>query len=75
MNADRIRSGLLTNDLIKRRSKARGLNEASYMAGNLLKREVMVDDVAKAFVDLAKSDATTAAIMTVDGGNIEASLR
>ena len=75
VNADRIRSGLLTNDLIKRRSKARGLNEANYMAGNLLKREVMADDVAKAFVDLAKSDATTAAIMTVDGGNIEASLR
>ena len=61
--------------MIRNRSKARGLSETDYMAGNLLRREVTAENVAKAFVDLAKSDSTTAAIMTVDGGNIEASLR
>lgn len=75
VNADRIRSGLLTDDMIKSRSKARGLSEGRYMAGNLLGREVTADDVARAFVDLAKAEATTAATITVDGGNIEASLR
>ena len=75
VNADRIRSGLLTNEMIRNRSKARGLSETDYMAGNLLRREVTAENVAKAFVDLAKSDSTTAAIMTVDGGNIEASVR
>jgi rhamnose utilization protein RhaD (predicted bifunctional aldolase and dehydrogenase)/NAD(P)-dependent dehydrogenase (short-subunit alcohol dehydrogenase family) len=75
VNADRIRSGLLTDDMIASRSKARGLSEAKYMAGNLLGREVTAADVARAFVDLAKAEATTAATVTVDGGNIEASLR
>jgi len=41
----------------------------------LLGREVTAADVARAFVDLAKAEATTAATVTVDGGNIEASLR
>jgi len=45
------------------------------MTGNLLRREVTAEDVAEAFVRLALSRATTAAILTVDGGNIEASLR
>ena len=45
------------------------------MSGNLLGREVSVDDVAQAFFDLAIAEKTTAAILTVDGGNIEASLR
>lgn len=75
VNADRIRSGLLTDDMIKSRSKARGLSEANYMAGNLLGCEVTAEHVARAFVDLAKAEATTAATVTVDGGNIEASLR
>src|SRR5205085_5495637 len=35
VNADRIRSGLLTDDMVAARSKARGLSEADYMAGNL----------------------------------------
>ena len=35
VNADRIRSGLLTEDMVKTRSKARGLSEQDYMAGNL----------------------------------------
>ncbi len=75
VNADRIRSGLLSDEMIKSRSKARGLSEAKYMAGNLLSREVTAEDVAQAFVNLAKAEATTAATITVDGGNIEASLR
>ena len=35
----------------------------------------IAEDVAKAFVDLALSPKTTAAVLTVDGGNIEAALR
>lgn len=75
VNADRIRSGLLTDDMVAARSKARGLSEADYMAGNLLKREVTAEDVAQAFVYLATASKTTAAVVTVDGGNIEASMR
>ncbi len=75
VNADRIRSGLLTNEFIESRSKSRNISAESYMAGNLLKREVEASHVADAFVALALSARTTAHIMTVDGGNIEASLR
>ncbi|MGZ0245468.1 MAG: SDR family oxidoreductase, partial [Alphaproteobacteria bacterium] len=75
VNADRVRSGLLTDDMIASRSTARGLSEADYMAGNLLGREVTADDVAQAFVDLALAKKTTGAVMTVDGGNIAAALR
>ena len=75
VNADRIRTGLLTGDMVAKRSAARGVSEADYMAGNLLKREVTADDVAEAFVYLATANKTTAAVVTVDGGNIEASLR
>ncbi len=75
VNADRVRSGLLTGDMVAARSKARGVSEADYMAGNLLKREVTAEDVADAFVYLATASKTTAAVITVDGGNIEASLR
>ena len=75
VNADRIRSGLLTGEMVAQRSKARGLSETDYMSGNLLGREVTAADVAAAFVYLARATKTTAAILTVDGGNIEASLR
>jgi rhamnulose-1-phosphate aldolase/alcohol dehydrogenase len=75
VNADRIRTGLLTDEMVAARSKARGVSETDYMAGNLLKREVTADDVAEAFVYLATATKTTAAVVTVDGGNIEASLR
>ena len=54
VNADRIRTGLLTNDMVAARA---------------------ADDVADAFVFLALASKTTAAVVTVDGGNIEASLR
>ena len=36
VNADRIRSGLLTPSMIEERAKARGLSIEDYMAGNLL---------------------------------------
>lgn len=75
VNADRIRSGLLTDEMVKARSTARGVSEQDYMSGNLLGREVLAEDVARAFVDLALADKTTAAVLTVDGGNIEAALR
>ena len=75
VNADRIRSGLLTDDMVAARAKARGLSEKDYMGGNLLGREVTAGDVADAFVFLALANKTTAATITVDGGNIEASLR
>ena len=75
VNADRIRSGLLTGDFIKERSKARSVSEKEYMSGNLLHREVTADDVAQAFLHQALEMKTTGDITTVDGGNIAAALR
>jgi len=75
VNADRIRSGLLTADFIKQRAKARGVSEKDYMSGNLLGREVTADDVAQAFLSQALALKTTADVTTVDGGNIAAALR
>ena len=75
VNADRIRSGLLNDKMIKSRAKAREVSEAQYMSGNLLLNEVKAEDVAKAFYHLAVSKKTTGAILTVDGGNIAASMR
>ena len=75
VNADRIRSGLLTDDFIKERSKARGVTEKDYMSGNLLGREVTADDVAQAFLHQALELKTTGDVTTVDGGNIAAALR
>jgi rhamnose utilization protein RhaD (predicted bifunctional aldolase and dehydrogenase)/NAD(P)-dependent dehydrogenase (short-subunit alcohol dehydrogenase family) len=75
VNADRVRTGLLTTAMIADRAKARGLSESDYMSGNLLKREVTACDVAQAFVALAKARATSGHILSVDGGNIAAALR
>ncbi len=75
VNADRIRSGLLTPDMIASRSKARGVSEKDYMSGNLLGREVTAEDVAQAFVHQALELKTTADVTTVDGGNIAAAMR
>ena len=75
VNADRVRTGLLTDEMVRSRSKARGLSEKDYMSGNLLGREVKAQDVAQAFVALAAAEKTTAAVLTVDGGNIAAALR
>ena len=75
VNADRIRSGLLTDDFVKQRAQARGISEQAYMTGNLLGREVTADDVAQAFLAQALALKTTADVTTVDGGNIAAALR
>jgi rhamnose utilization protein RhaD (predicted bifunctional aldolase and dehydrogenase)/NAD(P)-dependent dehydrogenase (short-subunit alcohol dehydrogenase family) len=75
VNADRIRSGLMTDDFIAQRARARGLSEKDYMSGNLLRREVTADDVAQAFLAQALALKTTADVTTVDGGNIAAALR
>ncbi|MFD1157178.1 bifunctional aldolase/short-chain dehydrogenase [Roseovarius aestuarii] len=75
VNADRIRSGLLTDDFIQERAAARHVTEEEYMGGNLLGREVEATHVADAFVALAKLARTTGHVVTVDGGNTEAELR
>ena len=75
VNADRIRSGLLTDEMVAARAGARGLTEADYMGGNLLGAEVRASDVAQAFVSLALAERTTGAVLTVDGGNIAAAVR
>ncbi|MFT5540443.1 MAG: NAD(P)-dependent dehydrogenase (short-subunit alcohol dehydrogenase family), partial [Alphaproteobacteria bacterium] len=75
VNADRIRTNLLTDDMIQARAKARGVSAKDYMQGNLLGREVAAEDVARAFVGLALAEKTTGAVITVDGGNIAAALR
>src|SRR5258708_17994237 len=75
VNADRVRTGLLTDTMIASRSKARGVSEREYMGGNLLGREVKAGDVAQAFVALALANKTTGCVLTVDGGNIPAARR
>src|SRR5215813_12515804 len=75
VNADRIRSGLLTDEFVRARAKARGVSEKEYMSGNLLGREVTADDVAQAFLHQALELKTTGDVTTVDGGNIAAALR
>lgn len=75
VNADRIRSGILNEDFIKSRAVARNVSVHDYMTANLLKQEVEASHVAQAFLNLAMSPRTTAHVITVDGGNIESSLR
>jgi len=67
VNADRIRSGLMNDKMIKTRAKARSISTDDYMKGNLLLNEVKAEDVAKAFLHLATSKKTTGAVLTVDG--------
>ena len=61
--------------MIKKRAKSRGITEDEYLKGNLLKTEVLAEDVANAFLALAKMEKTTGALLTVDGGNIAAMVR
>jgi rhamnose utilization protein RhaD (predicted bifunctional aldolase and dehydrogenase)/NAD(P)-dependent dehydrogenase (short-subunit alcohol dehydrogenase family) len=75
VNADRIRTGLLTDEMVSARSKARGVTPETYMRGNLLNREVLASDVAAAFVHLVKARTSTGAVITVDGGNVAAMMR
>jgi len=75
INADRIESGILTKDLIKQRAKERKISKENYLNNNLLKQKVLPEDVAEAFFVQIFLKKTTGNIITVDGGNIEASLR
>lgn len=75
VNPDRVRSGILDEAMIRARAAERGLSEEEYMTGNLLGEEVRAVDVADAFVHLARQTRTTAAIVTVDGGNLAAAVR
>lgn len=75
VNADRIRTGLFDENLIRERALARGLTPDAYFRANLLGQEVFAEDVAQAFFDLARAQKTTAAVWTVDGGNIAAAPR
>ena len=75
VNADGIRSGLLTPEFIEQRAAAYGMTAAEYMSRNLLHREVTAEDVAQAFLHQAVALKTTADVTTVDGGNIAATLR
>ena len=75
VNADRIRSGLLTDAFIAERSNARGVTAKDYLSGNLLAREVTAEDVAQAFLHQALELKTTGDVTTVDGGNIAAAMR
>ncbi len=72
INPDRVRSGLLTSEMIEDRARARAVSPETYMAGNLLGREVVAEDVAQAFLFAAQMRATTGAIIPVDGGNVAA---
>jgi rhamnose utilization protein RhaD (predicted bifunctional aldolase and dehydrogenase)/NAD(P)-dependent dehydrogenase (short-subunit alcohol dehydrogenase family) len=75
INADRVRTGLLPIDVVEKRARARGLDADAYFRSNLLQREVTANDVAEAFLFLARARSTTGAVLTVDGGNIAASPR
>lgn len=75
VNADRIRTGLMTGEMVAERSKARGVTPDVYMRGNLVGREVTAEAVAQAFLHLVKAPASTGAVITVDGGNVAAMMR
>ncbi|MEK7266522.1 MAG: SDR family oxidoreductase, partial [Pseudomonadota bacterium] len=75
VNADKIKSGLLTDDFVEARAKSRGISVDDYMRGNLLGVEVTAEDVAQAFLHHALSLKTTGDVTTVDGGNPAAMLR
>ena len=66
--------GLLTDEMVAARSKARGVSrDRLHERQSAEAAKSTADDVAEAFVYLAPADKTTAAVITVDGGNIEAS--
>lgn len=75
VNAGRIRSGLMTDQMIVERASARGISPQEYMSGNLLGVEVTAADVAEAFLHLALMEKVNAAVLTIDGGTIATALR
>ncbi|MGI9591586.1 MAG: SDR family oxidoreductase, partial [Myxococcota bacterium] len=75
VNADRVRTGLFPDTMVRERAAARGLEPDEYFRSNLLRREVTADDVADAFLALALAESTTGSVATVDGGNLAAAPR
>jgi rhamnose utilization protein RhaD (predicted bifunctional aldolase and dehydrogenase)/NAD(P)-dependent dehydrogenase (short-subunit alcohol dehydrogenase family) len=75
INADRIRTALFSEEVLKERAEARGLTPDDYFRNNLLQQEVYGVDVAQGFLNLALAEKTTGSILTIDGGNIAASPR
>lgn len=75
VNAGRIRTGLMDDQLIEQRARARGISVKEYMSGNLLKVEVTAKDVAETFLHLALMEKVNAAVVTVDGGTMATALR
>jgi NAD(P)-dependent dehydrogenase (short-subunit alcohol dehydrogenase family) len=75
VNAGRIRTGLLNDDMINQRAAARGITPFEYLSGNLLGVEVTARDVAEAFLHLAMMDKVNAAVLTVDGGAMATAMR
>jgi rhamnose utilization protein RhaD (predicted bifunctional aldolase and dehydrogenase)/NAD(P)-dependent dehydrogenase (short-subunit alcohol dehydrogenase family) len=75
INADRIRTALFSEEVLKERAQARGLSPDDYFKNNLLQQEVYDTDVAQGFLNLALAEKTTGSIITIDGGNIAASPR
>ena len=51
------------------------IEEINIKHNNLLQKQVTAEDVAEAFFAQLSFEKTTGNIITVDGGNIEASLR
>ncbi|MCQ8242162.1 bifunctional aldolase/short-chain dehydrogenase [Rhizosaccharibacter radicis] len=75
VNPDRIRSSLLSPEMIRERASARGVDEDTYLRGNLLRAEVRAADVAQAMVFSAMMERTTGNVVTIDGGNVAAMMR
>lgn len=75
VNPDKIRSNLLNNDMVEKRSKSRNISAQEYMKGNLLNKEVLASDVAEAILFLSEAESTTGALLSVDGGNAAAFVR
>jgi rhamnose utilization protein RhaD (predicted bifunctional aldolase and dehydrogenase)/NAD(P)-dependent dehydrogenase (short-subunit alcohol dehydrogenase family) len=69
VNADRVRTGLFSPALLEARARARGTTTDDYFKANLLGRETVAADVARAFAYLATASATTGTVIPVDGGN------
>jgi NAD(P)-dependent dehydrogenase (short-subunit alcohol dehydrogenase family) len=72
VNADRIRTELFAGGVLEARARARGIAPDEYFRQNLLRRETTALDVADAFAWLARAEATTGCVVTVDGGNAAA---
>ena len=75
VNADRVHTALFGDGVLEQRAKARGVGVEEYLSGNLLGLPVRTEDVAAAFVMLARAERTTGTVLPVDGGNIAAAPR